>query len=142
MMTPKQKQAWNLFLKTLGTKGSTLNWKELLGEAGFSEAVQHTPSKVYDSKAWREKLSSICNDEEELERLKKIIKEGDDRNAIKAIRLSWKAKGRLEEVVRHGSLEETKDIFVTEEEYEKENRKEKKDSVRKEDSGEDRVDTT
>lgn len=57
-LTAKQKNVVEWTLKNMVEKGGKTKW-EILKEAGYSDAVQHNPSKIYGSKKIIEALNDI-----------------------------------------------------------------------------------
>ena len=87
MATERQKQAIDNMVENGGIASKAMI------DAGYSENTAKTPSKLTESKAFREIFESAISDNDLAKRHKQFLNESEDSIGIKALDLAYKLKG-------------------------------------------------
>lgn len=87
-----QKKAFKIMTESI-RNDKKINFGKILAQAGYSETMQKTPSRVFESNGFQQLLAQI-DDQLILTRLANILMKGKDNDSLKSADMLLKLKDR------------------------------------------------
>jgi len=95
--TDKQRKAAEIAAQAI-VEGRHKPKKEILREAGYSDAVTTTPGKIMETDTFQALLNELLPEELTVKRHKELVITDNEAVAIQAVKLAHQLRGRLENV--------------------------------------------